>query len=785
MSQGSGMTGGPDNEPDQTAAGASRDDGTRALPPRLIPKPVLNPVNRKMPGWLVGIFAVLALVVIAVPSILYAQIGTGQNTGTTPATCDTTTSPCQAAQAYLSAYTSANYEAMYKLVSSASTTRFSDKAILGGNYHDAHEYIVSRTAAILNQAEAYTITATTSAVRSTDAAHATVPAHVVMHTIRVGTITQDIALPLVLEKGQWRVDWSPGLIFAPLNDAADPQFQRLVRLCAAAAPRGRILAGDGSVLADDETVYAISIVPGKIANASALNQALASALDFSPDQIAALYKGADPNTTVSVRTIAQSLYSQVSASLTPLVGKGVEIDQTTGRVYPYGADLAAMTGYVQQVSNQDLLNDPGHYYELGDDIGRAGVEQWAEQQLRPGKGGELDIVPPNNGGGCDQAAYTIARQTALAGNDVHSTINVKLQQTAMARMRKENKSSGAVALDPSDGAVLVLASNPMYNPNDFSLGFTPNESARFNALDHPYLNRAVSGTYPIGSVFKIITLAAALEHGTALTDKIDCTGSFQLPGVDHAFIDDLPTGHGTITIYQGLAASCDVVFWTLAERLNQKDPNILPTMARNFGYGTLTHIVGLPNGEEQAGVVPDPAYVHQVTGGSWSAVDALNLAIGQGYFLATPLQLADVSAEVGNGGVRWQPRLVSSVTTSGGTTAASYPPTKLADLIGDKDLTADHLAMLQTAMLGPTTNILGTAYYDFNNFPILVAGKTGTSQTSTPLPDALFTCYAPASPANGPPVAPKIAVGAIVEYSGFGEAFSVPIAKDLMLAYLR
>lgn len=737
-----------------------------------------------MPGGVVALLAMLTLVVVAIPSLLYAQIGTGQNTTTAPTACDDPNTPCQVARFYLADYAAGKYDAMYQFVSDASKTRFGDKAILGTNYTDAHDYIVNRTANILSGAEVYSLTTKQGAVRSTGQKTATVPAHIMMKTIRVGAITQDITLPLVLETGRWRVDWSPGLIFTQLDDTADPQFQRLVRLCTADGARGRILDRDGNVLADDETVYAINIVPGKIADATKLNQTLAKDLDFTSDQIASLYKKADPNARVPVRTITKSLYSQVSGDLAPLMGKGVQVDQTTGRVYPFGADTAAVTGYVQQVSNQDLLSDPAHYYELGDVIGRAGVEQWAEQQLRPIKGGELDIVPASNGGGCSGATYAIARQAAIPGNDVHTTINIKLEQTAMARMRSENKSSGTVALDPANGAVLVFASNPIYDPNDFSLGFTPNELARFNALDHPYLNRAVGAAYPIGSVFKVTTLAAALEHGTTLDQTITCTGKFQVPGVDHVFIDDLPYGHGTITIYQGLAASCDVVFWTLAAALNQQDPNILPDMAKSFGYGALTHIVGVPDGVETAGVVPDPDYWKRVHNANWSVVDALNLAIGQGDFLATPLQLAGVAAEVSNGGVRWQPRLVTTITSADGKATATYQPTKLADLVNDKHMTADHMAILQTAMLGPINDPQGTSYNTFKGFPLLVAGKTGTAQTSTPLPDGLYIAYAPASPVSGPPVAAQIAIGTAVEHSGAGDTFGAPIAKDLITAYL-
>jgi penicillin-binding protein 2 len=669
---------------------------------------------------------------------------------------------------------------MYQLVSTASRTRFGDPAILGGNYGNAHEYVVSRTSSLLLQAEVYALQATPGRQRIVTPTTATVPVHVVMQTIRVGPIAQDLTLPLVREGSHWRVNWSPGLVFAQLDDPSDPQYQRRLHLFAADAHRGKILDRDGNALATDDTVYQVGVVPGQIANESKLLQTLASDLDFTPDEVKQKYQGADPANFILIRTINQQLYAHLSADLAAL--QGVVVRTTVGRVYPYGADAAAVTGYVKPVSDQDLLDDADHYYEATDTIGGAGIEQWAEKQLRPTKGGELDIVRLNADGTYGTPFYTLARRSAVNGDDVQTTISLALQQRAMADARAAGHPSGVVALDPPTGQVLELASTPIYDPNDFSLGFTPNEEARFNALDHPYVNRAVAASYPVGSVFKITTLSAALENGYAPTQQVNCSATYQVPGEAAARHDDhYPTSLGPMSLHTALAVSCDTVFWQISVALNAKDPNLLPTMARGFGYGALTGIVGLPDGVEDPGVVPDPTWFQQHGHGGWSPTDAANLAIGQGFFQATPLQIAAVAAAVANNGQRLQPRLVSAVVGTDGQVVASFP----VKVVGTVPLSADQLAYLQSAMLGPTLDPDGTAYPEMGQFPVPVAGKTGTAESGGPNPHSLFICYAPAAPASGSAVTPRIALGIVVERSSYGETFAVPIAKDLLKLYLN
>jgi penicillin-binding protein 2 len=600
-----------------------------------------------------------------------------------------------------------------------------------------------------------------------------------MHTLRVGDIVQNVSVPLVLETGRWRVLWSPGLIFTQLNDAADPSFERLVHLCSYDGHRGRILDRDGNVLAQDDNVYQIYVNPSQVKNPDAINAVLAKDLGATTSYVASLYGGGQSD--VLIRTITSQAYQQIANDLTPYVGAGVDVQTTQGRVYPYGADAAAVTGYVRPVSAQDLLNDTDHYYATTDVIGADGVEAWAEDQLRPVKGGELDILPPGAGGDCSKALYTLGRRAPADGADVHTAISIAVQQKAVAGIRSAKHPGGAVALDPVSGEVLALASYPMYDPNTLSLprGLTDAAAQALND-QQGYLNRAIAGTYPIGSSFKPVTLAAGLEHGETATQSFTCTGSYQVPGESKPRAEQYePNGHGTINPVQGLAESCDTMFWDMSVRLNAQDPTILPNMAKAFGYGAKTGIVGMSASAESPGLVPDPTWLQQNQNAGWSPTDAANLGIGQGFFLSTPLQVAMASAAIGNNGVRMLPRLVTSIG-HGSVVVKSYD----AKQIGTLPVSADHLAVIEAGMLDSTSQSLGTTYNLFKTFPVLVAGKTGTAQSSFTEPHSIFTCFAPATPFSGPYVAPKIAFAVILERGGLGADRAAPIARNVLAQFL-
>jgi penicillin-binding protein 2 len=727
---------------------------------------------------------------IAVTSVLlgvlvisgtYFAFRTPGGASSTLSNCTTPNTPCQVTIAYLVAYTGGKYSEIYGLTSNASHQRFDNPLILNHLYKSSEDYITNRTKSILNEAQIYSISDTIDNAIQTSNTTASVPARIVMQSARVGTIVQDISIPLLKENDNWLVDWSPGLIFGKLDDpVGDPYYKRRVLLTVQSGRRGTIYDNQGNALAEDETVYQIGVIPGQITNEANLLTVLSAGLDLTPDQIKSMYASHPPNVFVPIRTITPMLYQKISGTISSL--PGVQVQQTIGRVYPYGQATAAITGYVAPITADQLAADTSHYYDESDVVGDAGIEAWGEQYLRPTKGGTLDIVNVNADGTDGQSVYSIASQPGAPGQDIHTTISLTEQLATVKSLAVYTSAhpGSAVALDPTTGDVLAMASSPIYDPNNFSLGFTPNALARFNALDHPYLNRTIQGAYPIGSVFKLVTLSAALSNGVKPTDIFTCHGSYQVPGESVVRIDDNPKGHGSLTAPEALAPSCDVIFWQVAVLLNSKDPNILPNAAKAFGYGSKTGIIGLPSGDEDPGFVPSPASVQQ-QGQQWTPGNAADLGIGQGAFQATPLQVAAVSAALGNGGKRMQPILVSSVTSPSGTTVVQFPPKQ----IGTLPLSADNLAIVQTAMVATTDTPAGTSYDRFHSFPILVAGKTGTAESGQSLPHALFTSYAPASPLSGQPVAPQIATSVIIETSGPGDTFAAPVTLAMLHAYFN
>lgn len=784
--------------------GAWKDEATVDLPPeaiarlsqkappqRAIPRsrPALASGRRTIPWW--AYVLTTALVVAIVAGATYAIIGPAarQNAGVNDINGCDSGSPCQVANAYLAAYTGGKYGTMYGLTSANSRKRFSDPAILRAaanfqvnsvSYANAQDYILRRARGIVGQAQVFGMSATLGKVKKVSATHVTFPARVIMHSASLGDVTVDITVPLTLEHNAWHVDWSPGLIFPQLDDAADPHYTRLVRFISLSANRGTIYSGDGQALAVDENVVVVGVMPAKIADQNAVTQALVKNLDLTPAEVSAAYQGKDANTFWPVRTITPMLYAQVSGALLSVAG--IQAQQEIGRVYPFGAATAPVTGYIGQVGPTEIANDTSHYYQSGDIIGRAGVEQWGEPYLRPIKGGELDIRSRNADGSDGPALAIIAQRAAQNGENIYTTINLAAQQAAMASLaQQQNHNGGAVALAPATGDVLAMGSYPTYDPNDFSLGFTANEQARFNGLASPYLNRATMAADPVGSVFKLITLSAGLEHGVSSSQIFSCQGSFQVPGENHLRLDDSPAGHGNLTAPQAIGPSCDVIFWSIAVTLNQTDPNILPGVAKQFGFGTPTGMLGLPGSEDNPGIVPDPAWLQKNKNANWSPTDAANLGIGQGFFEATPAQVAQLSAAIANNGVRMRPRLVTKVVSESGLTTKTIA----TEQESPAPLSPTNLQIVQASMLGPIYGTNGTTVQDFTTYPVTVAGKTGTAESGQQNPHSWFTCYAPASKLSGPPVTPQIAVGALVEYSGFGEKFAVPVSKAIMSAYLQ
>jgi len=786
----------PGGQPSSGSSGSSGalDDRTQELPQGYFVRDMVGPNRQIRPprpqrtqGPIVLVLSVL-IVVGVIGALLATPLRDLLRNSPVPILGGCTDgSPCQAATTFLADYGSGDYESMYNLTSSASRTRFNSPDILkvspSFQYKDAHDYIVTRTKTILSSdfADVTSIQTTVGETKAQTDSQAQVSAHVVMISGRVGSFAQDITIPLAKEHGKWLVDWTPGLILKQLDDPADPNYRRKVTFTPdTSAERGTIFDRDDNALAKDDTVYDINVDTSRISNEASLDNALATNLNMTADQVKAAYKAGKP-----VRTISKEYYATIGSSLNAL--PGVSAHQHMARVYPFGTDTAAVTGYAL-LDNADCLKAAAgagvdtSVYGPSDYSGCSGVELWSEKYLHATIGGTLQIVERNADGTDGAPVTTVASRQGAPGADVHTTISLKDQQTAYGMLKLyQTFGGGAFAVEPSSGAVLVMASYPACDPNDFSLAFDPGIQACNTATDGRALNRALTSEQPIGSAFKVVTLSAALEHNVVTpTETLPCTGSYLVTGEQTPRTDPDPTKPATTTAPAALGPSCDVTYWLLADRLNHADPTFLPIMAKAFGYGAATGIVGVPANAERPGLVPDPQWIQTNKNARWSPTDAANLGIGQGFFLATPAQVAMVGAAIANNGTRMQPRLVTTITSADGTLITSFE----AKPAGKLPISSQNLTILQNALLGPTSPG-GTAYSSFRNFSIPVAGKTGTAETPNPRPHSWFMSYAPASPSSLASTTSPIATGVLVEHSTYGEWCAVPMTLQIMRTHFN
>lgn len=297
--------------------------------------------------------------------------------------------------------------------------------------------------------------------------------------------------------------------------------------------------------------------------------------------------------------------------------------------------------------------------------------------------------------------------------------------------------------------------------------------------NQPLLNRATMGLYPLGSVFKVITMSAALESGLYTPNSTyTCTGYYTVPGfsgTDWTVEHDVKP-HGKITLVQGLTRSCDCFFWQVGYDLYYKDAWLVPNMARAYGLGKPTGIGVIP---EEAGFVPDPGWKHDTQGEDWTTGDALNQAIGQGKLQVTPLQVVDYMAAVGNGGTLYRPQLILKIQPPIGDPVFTFHP----EVRGILPVSADNLAAIQQGLIGVVNDPNGTArahYYGITDI-YNIAGKTGTASNGTNYPHAWFAGYT----FEDAPNKPDIAAAVVVESSGEGSTYASPMVRRIIEIYFQ
>ena len=444
---------------------------------------------------------------------------------------------------------------------------------------------------------------------------------------------------------------------------------------------------------------------------------------------------------------------------------GVVIEVLPIRDYIYGEYAAHVFGYVSEINEEELERRKNEGYKSGYIIGKFGLERIYDKEVRGVNGGDQVEVDVSG-----RPVQLLGRQSPVPGNDLVLTIDKHLQEAAEQAVDAQlaivhANAAAAVVMNPQTGEVLAMVSRPAFNPNLFAGGIsTQNWNVLNNNPYHPMDNKAITGEYPPGSTFKIVTGPAALaEHKVTPQEKIFDAGHHWIIPKTNAGGEAL----GWINFQDAMAHSDNVYFYEMGNRLGV---DALERYARMFGLGTRTGI-DLPY--EAEGLVPNRKYkAENYEDGEWYLSETFDAAIGQGFNLVTPLQAAMVMGEIAANGKRYQPHLVQRIVDVNGNTVREFQPKLLSEL----DVSPSVIRNVQEGLHSVTK--IGTAAGVFAGFPIDIAGKTGTAENSQGRDHGWFVAY-------GPYVNPNIVVAVIVEQGGFGSLSAVPIGRRIMEAAFR
>ncbi len=660
--------------------------------------------------------------------------------------------PQATARAYLDAWKAGDYAAMYALLTSIS------QSAISLDEFSAHYQGVAEEANL--SGVDYQIQAAL-----TDPEKSQISYRVILDSGLVGSLEADTMMNLSLERGnQWRVQWDDALILPQLKGANYLSMDRQGYLPA----RANIYDRNGHALVAQADATAIGLFPDKIdpAQSAALYTALAEVSGLSVENIQARIAAypAGSGWYLALGEVPADLIAQRFNELSSF--SGLVLEPYKARYYFDSGVAPHVVGYMGEISADQIQEYEQLGYRPGDRIGLSGLENWGEQYLAGKRGGALYV---RNAQG--QPVTRLAEASAQPGAAIYTTIDREFQEGVQQSLG--GFSGAVVVLERDTGRVLAMASAPDFDPNAFEPVNYNSETllADLNNPAQPLLNRASQGLYPLGSVFKIITMATALESGLYERDSTYyCDKVFkELPGVtlyDWTYDYNFPAS-GNLTLVGGLIRSCNPWFYHIGLSLFNRDRgNLLPKMAKNFGLGSPTGIIGVA---EESGQVPDVE----------SQIDATNLSIGQGALLVTPLQVANFIAAIGNGGTLYKPQLVEKVITPDGSPVLTFQPQVSSKL----PIKPETLQAIRDGMIGvvESVNPRGTAQHVFTGLDIPVAGKTGTAQTGISAPHAWFAGYTFAED----PEHPDIAVAVIAETSGEGSDYAAPIFRRIVELYFR
>ena len=554
-----------------------------------------------------------------------------------------------------------------------------------------------------------------------------------------------------------------------------PQYKKIaeenrIRQITAQAPRGNIYDRYGAVLVSNKPSFAISIIPSEYNNAYTATPILADIIQVKPEQIAKMLKDAEEFMYTPIRLKRDAdpmMIAKIQEHKYYL--PGVVIEAIPVRSYVYKELAAQVFGFVGSISEEEYAKRKSQGYNPNDFIGKDGLELEWEDVLR-GVDGGLQVEVNAEG----EEIQIIGDKKPEAGKGLVLTLDANLQKAAeealsnqIIESRKNGipaKGGSAIVLDVRSGAVLAMASHPTFDPNMFASGIsTLNWNKLINDASNPLANKSIQNAYPPGSVFKIVTTAAALDLGhVTATEIFDDKGYYLLNG--WKFYGWETKGLGKLTIEDAICWSSDPVFYELGRRMGIDN---LASYALTFGLGQRT---GIKLGGEEKGIVPTQNWKETTYAEEWYPGETIIAAIGQGYYLVNPLQQAMLLMAVANQGVVYRPMLVDKVLTPNGEIFEKYNP----EVIRRIYLNDETWKIIKNGLVAVTNQ--GTASAVFKGFTPKVAGKTGSAETGTGTVHSWFSCYAPAEN-------PEIVVSVLVEEGGDGSVAAAPVVRKILEAY--
>ena len=545
--------------------------------------------------------------------------------------------------------------------------------------------------------------------------------------------------------------------------------------------RGVILDRNGVTLASNYAAYTLEITPSEVSNLDAVIEELSALVEITPKDLRRFQKMLEEEPDFSSIPIRTRLNDEEVAhfAVNRYRIPGAHINARLFRHYPNAEVASHVVGYIGRLSEADFagLQNKGlaFNYTKSDYIGKVGLEQFYEQELR-GVTGYEHVETDANG----HSIRTLRSILPVSGNNLLLAMDARLQQIAEAAFGDYRGS--LVAIEPETGGVLALVSRPGFDPNLFVEGIDPTHWAALNdSPDHPLNNRALQGVYPPGSTFKPFMALAGLELGKRTPGQsISDPGYFVLGGSSHVFRDWKAGGHGIVDMHKAIVESCDTYFYGLAQDLGI---DMIHDFIAQFRLGERT---GIDIAGEASGLLPSREWKEQRFKQRWFVGDTISVGIGQGYNLVTPMQLASATAILANGGRVFRPHLVQHIQHSQTNELESVEPYPIAEV----PLQPRNLDLVRNAMVD-VTRPGGTAAWAGSGAKYTFAGKTGTAQViglkgqkydedlihERHRDHALFIGFAPAE-------APKIALAVLVENGGHGSSTAAPIARKVIDYYL-